>query len=129
LKRIVSSLILIFWLIVLTGCTYKSAAVEFGKYYLENSNDAYIEIISETKIVFVNVKFPEVEAGLLDVFGELNVAEMLASTYDFAENDYLYVEILDLELDGEPYSMALRLNYSRTDKAISTTDQVFFFFL
>ena len=126
MKRIVSSLILIFWLIVLTGCTYKSAAVEFGKYYLENSNDAYIEIISETKIVFVNVKFPEVEAGLIDVFGELNVAEMLASTYDFAENDYLYVEILDLELDGEPYSMALRLSYSRNDKAISTTDQVFF---
>ena len=123
MKKVFLSVVAIILLFTFTGCMPKSVTV--GKYYLENSNDAYLEIISETGIAFVNIEFPEVEAGLFDVFGEMNVAERLASTYDFTKNSNLYVEILGMELDGEPYPMALRLDYSKKDKALSTTDQIF----
>jgi sorbitol-specific phosphotransferase system component IIC len=123
MKKVFLSVVAIILLFTFTGCTPKSVTV--GKYYLENSNDAYIEIISETEIAFVNAEFPEVEAGLFDVFGEMNVAERLASTYDFTKNSNLYVEIFGIELDGEPYPMALGLDYSKKDKALSTTDQIF----
>ena len=125
MKKVFLCVVGIILLFALTGCTPKSVTV--GKYYLDNSNDAYIEIINETEIAFVNVEFPEVAAGLFDIFGEVNITERLASTYEFANKSdlYIFVKILDMELDGEPYPMALRLNYSKKDRAISTTDQVF----
>ena len=124
-KKISLSIISIILLFAFTSCKVKND-VEIGKYYLENTNETYIEIVSETEIAFVNVEFPEVEAGLLEVFGELNVAEMLDSTYDFiVKSSHIYVEILGMELDGEPYPMALRLSYSKKDKVLSISDQIF----
>ena len=121
-------------LFIFTGCTV-SKDIETGKYFLENTDNAsYIEIISDTEIAFFNVEFPNVEAdllnalddGLIDNFTKLNADEMLASTYEFIpESGNLYIEIFGLENEGQTVRMAIYINYSKKDKALSISDQIF----
>ena len=134
----IASIILFFLyiglLFIYTGCTALKN-VETGKYFLENSdNVSYIEIISDTEISFYNVVFPKVEAdllnalddGLIDNFTKLDADKMLASTYELIpESGNLYVEIFGLENEGQAVRMAIYINYSKKDRTLSTSDQVF----
>ncbi len=120
MKKIVVISLLMIFSVFFTGCSecsrYTEVTINVGNYYLEDSQEEYIEIIDQSSLAFHNIDFSDLKSFLEANKIEVDITEL--NTEMNCIHDYYFVEDWDSLMVNTSYQISLMIEYNYLNQLI-----------